>query len=180
MRIGLILVFTIFLLNSCKKKTPQVLQIGQKYQGGIVAYVDGTGLHGLIVADQDIQGTSSWGCQGILIGTSTAYGQGMSNTQKIVNACSDINTAARKCSDLIQGGYDDWFLPTLDELQWIYDNVHKKGLGNFTLDVPYASSTEAPVNWNSAVNIVRLHFAPGYTAYTPKGGTYSVRPCRYF
>lgn len=180
MRFILVLVSCLVLCNSCKKKSPVVIQVGQSYQGGIVAYVDGTGEHGLIVANQDIQGSSIWGCQGVLIGTSTSYGQGMINTQKIINACPDINIAARKCSDLIQGGYDDWFLPTLDELQWIYDNLHKKGLGNFTLDVPYASSSEAPNNWSSDVNIVRLHFAPGYTSYTPKIGAYSVRPCRYF
>lgn len=181
MRFILVLVSCLVLCNSCKKKSTLVLQVGQTYQGGIVAYVDGTGEHGLIVANQDIQGSSIWGCQGLLIGTSTSYGQGLINTQKIINACPDINIAARKCSDLIQGGYDDWFLPTLDEIQWMYDNLHKKGKGNFKQGI-YTCSSEANADpiWGPAINMVRFDFTNGSTAYTPKGGAWNVRPCRYF
>jgi hypothetical protein len=179
--VKLSLLLLLFVAFSCKKKSTASISVGQSYQGGIVAYVDGTGKHGLIVAKQDLSSTSIWGCQGSLIGTTNTYGQGNVNTQKIVAACADINTAARKCSDLIQDGYNDWFLPTLDELQWIYDNLHKKGIGNFAQGV-YASSSEAnsdPI-WGPTINMVRIDFSVGYSSYTPKGGLYNVRPCRYF
>ena len=47
--------------------------------------------------------------------TSTDFGAGESNTIEIVNNCSG-NTAAKYCNDLIENGYNDWFLPSLNEL----------------------------------------------------------------
>jgi len=166
----------------CKKNTPSTVQIviGQQYQGGLVAYVDASGQHGLIASNADLTPMSVWGCQGTLIGTSTIYGQGKINTDKIVSGCPDVNAAAKKCFDLIQDGYNDWFLPSLDELQLLYNNLHLKGKGNFVSSV-YASSTESnDITWGPAINIMRLDFGPGYTSGTPKQGTYYVRAVRYF
>ena len=47
--------------------------------------------------------------------TSTDFGAGETNTIEIVNNCSG-NTAAKYCNDLIENGYNDWFLPSLNEL----------------------------------------------------------------
>lgn len=171
----------LYTLTACSKNDKVTYKVGQSYGGGIVAYVDSSGQHGLIAANADLDGTSIWGCQNTLIGTSVNYGQGLLNTQKIVAGCSDVNSAARKCSDLILNGKDDWFLPTYDELVLLYDNLHKKGLGSFKPST-YASSSESyndPV-WGPSVNITRLDFSPGYSSFTPKVGFYNVRPCRYF
>ena len=170
-------------LTACSKNDKVTYKIGQSLAGGVVAYVDSTGQHGLIAANTDLVGTSIWGCQNTLIGTSRNYGQGLMNTQKIVSGCSDVNSAARKCSDLIIDGKDDWFLPTFDELVLLFNNLHKKGLGGFKPSI-YASSSEAnndPV-WGPSVNMIRMDFTGSSAGeqYTPKGGLYNVRPCRYF
>lgn len=40
------------------------------------------------------------------------------------------------------GGYDDWFLPSKDEMQEIHTNVHAYGLGNFKTSIKYFTSSE--------------------------------------
>ena len=92
--------------------------------------------------------------------TGTSIGTGKSNTQLLVNtmgketyasyAGSDKtgNYAARLCNNLSytvnEVTYDDWFLPSKDELNLIYVNLCKKGLGNFA-DGSYWSSSESNI-----------------------------------
>ena len=105
--------------------------IGDTLQGGIVFWLDGNG-GGLIAAPSD-QGQAEWGCFNINVpGTSTGFGTGAANTIAIVSAsCLPSNNAAVICSDLILGGNNDWFLPSRDELQQMYNNIGQgSSLGN--------------------------------------------------
>ncbi|MBI9103746.1 MAG: DUF1566 domain-containing protein [Spirochaetales bacterium] len=122
-------------------------EIGDSYAGGIVFYLDDTG-GGLVCAATD-QGTSiEWGGNGWSVGgTSTAVGTGAANTAAIVTAYGDTepysgltNYAAKLCSDLELNGYDDWFLPSKDELDLMYDNLKTQGLGGFASDSYWSSS----------------------------------------
>jgi predicted nucleic acid-binding Zn ribbon protein len=72
--------------------------------------------------------------------TGTAIGAGMSNTQKIVEIQGNGSYAAKLCSDLTQGGYSDWFLPSENELNLMYRILHLKGLGGFEPDEYWSSS----------------------------------------
>jgi hypothetical protein len=106
------------------------LVIGQNYEGGIIAYLDPTGLHGIIAApyNQNIGGVTypnlTWGCSGINISGAeySGYGDGYQNTIDITMGCSEINIAARICSDLNLNGYNDWYLPSTIELQYLQEN----------------------------------------------------------
>jgi hypothetical protein len=112
--------------------------IGQSYRGGIIFYIDGTGLNGLIAATSN-QVAAEWGCHGTLIGTSTEIGTGQANTTAIVNGCSQAGIAARICNDLELNGYSDWFLPSQDELNQMY--LQKTVIGGFSYTM-YSSSSE--------------------------------------
>jgi len=71
----------------------------------------------------------------------TAVGTGKVNTQKIVNVYGEGHYAAKLCSDLTEGGYSDWFLPSEGELSEMYKNLYLEGLGDFE-SYAYFSSSE--------------------------------------
>ena len=158
---------------------PQPLAIGDTYQGGIIFYLDGNG-GGLIAADSD-QSSAQWGCYEQSIGgTSSAVGTGAANTTAIVSGCSESYIAGWFCADLTLGGYTDWFLPSKDELNLMYDNIgpgDELGLGNFGDfdDDYYWSSTEQVGSFAWAQN-----FAGGYQGGLYKINTFSVRAVRAF
>ena len=164
------------LLIACDEEPK--FKVGQEYGGGIIFYVDKSGEHGLIAAKFD-QGQAEWGCQTIAItgADGEAIGTGLQNTIDIVNSCSEENIAARLCFNLVLNGYDDWFLPSKDELNQLY--LRKELVGGFATDItaPYWSSTEREI-YNSAW---RQTFANYFeqTAYD-KYNAYNVRAIRKF
>ena len=73
----------------------------------------------------------------VLIGTtSTEIGTGQDNTTKIINQSGHTNSAAKQCTDLIVNGYNDWYLPSLDEIGLMYSNLYLFGVGNFNFGDP--------------------------------------------
>lgn len=150
----------VILFISCKKEdnnptptptptpNPTTIAIGESYQGGKIAYIlqagdfgyDANVPHGLIAAPSD-QGIGQWGCYGIGIAGAygTYIGAGNQNTIAIMNGCSEASIAARRCGDLVLGGYSDWYLPSIDELNLLY--LNRVAIGGFAPNA-YWSSTE--------------------------------------
>jgi hypothetical protein len=88
--------------------------------GGIVFNVTPDGLHGLEAAPED-QPVAQWGCSGTdITGTLAAIGTGQANTAAIVAGCSDAGTAAKVADAYSMGPFDDWYLPSQDELNLMY------------------------------------------------------------
>ncbi|MCX7026723.1 MAG: DUF1566 domain-containing protein [Spirochaetes bacterium] len=73
--------------------------------------------------------------------TGAAIGTGKANTDTIVAATGSSGSAAQYCADLVYGGFDDWFLPSIDELALIYHNLKLNYKGNYS-NYYYWSSTE--------------------------------------
>ena len=121
--------------------------------GGIVFYITNGGLNGLEAAPVDQSNGVIWGCYGVDIAGAygTEVGTGNANTVAIVNGCSAPNFAAKAAADYIYNGYSDWFLPSKDELDLLYQQ--RNVVGGFTSN-SYWSSTENDVYgaWNKNFN----------------------------
>jgi hypothetical protein len=76
-------------------------------------------------------------------GTSIAVDTGKENTQIIMSwlrQSGEAGTAAQYCDSLEYGRFNDWFLPSKDELNLMYTNLRKKGLGDFEYTWYWSSS----------------------------------------
>ena len=141
-----------------------IYNLGDAVGGGIVFYVDCTGQHGLIAATTD-QGTAiPYGCEGTVTGAiGTAVYTGLANTNAILAACPTAGTAAQLCRSYNGGGYTDWYLPSIGELQLMYDN--RSVVPNLTTGVfTYWSSTEGGATIASG-----FFFYGGYSLAAMKG-----------
>ena len=126
------------------------------------------------------------------VGTSETIGTGKTNTTALVNAMGTLTYtsssgtikgtyAAKACDEhsLIKDGivYDDWFLPSREELDLMYTRLHKNGLGSFVYDYYcYWSSSELSDDGAWGQNFSNGDQSGSYYRY----GNHSVRPVRAF
>ena len=131
-------------------------------------------------APSDI-GNVMWGCAGFFMNqTSAAIGSGQQNTNAIISACGN-STAAALCANYTLNGADDWYLPSINELTLMFQNLWANGMGNFNApNGQYWSSTE---NSSAGSMIVSIDGAlpPNYAVTEDnKSFTDYIRPCRSF
>ncbi len=150
--------------------------------GGIVFYTKESYSNGwqcLEVAPVDTEWTNKeWGADGVNIdgAEGTAIGTGEQNTADIIACLGTGSTyAAQLCNGLTYGGYNDWFLPSKDELDQIYKNLHEADLGGFALD-NYWSSSELIIDDNVWIQ----YFVTGYQRDYGKGNSARIRAVRAF
>ncbi len=147
--------------------------IGESFAGGIIFYLNYSGQHGFIASPADYNTISEWGCTGSkLIDYASSNGSGQSNTSAIVNGCNSPYCAARICNDLVINYFDDWFLPSKDELDLMYQK--KSIIGGF-LNLNYWSSTEVDSN-----NAYSQNFNNGIQQVINKSSSNQVRAIRAF
>jgi hypothetical protein len=159
-----------------------IYEIGDNYQGGIIAYIfqlgDGNYIpgqfHGLIAAASDQSSAAEWGCSGTEIAGAdgVALGTGNQNTIDIMAGCATAGIAARICGDLVLNGYSDWFLPSRDELFKLY--FYRVAIGGFS-NSNYWSSSEIFTDGARYINFENGNLVTGF-----KYSTYYVRAIRAF
>jgi len=105
------------------------LVVGQAYQGGIIAYLNGTGDHGIIVGWTDETEGNIWGSNGAIGATAdTLYG-GIGPTNIIEGAWA--TSAGWDSRQLSIGGYFDWCLPTTNDWYAMQPNCITIGIDTF-------------------------------------------------
>ena len=188
---GILLMFT----SGCKKDNTasKLKATGDSYQGGKVAYIlqlgdagyDANVQHGLIAAPTDQSTGIQWynGTFTTTGATAQALGTGNANTNTIVASQGGGNYAAKLCADLVINGYSDWYLPSREELNKLYEN--RIAIGGFSTDVTPGSS----VYWTSSEGVsltppnngaFHVYFITGQNGGANKNQTFFVRAVRSF
>jgi len=114
--------------------------------GGIIFYDKGNNSGGwryLEVAPSDTERTAPMSNFGGDMFGDRKVGDGKENTNKFIlyfnRHGGGINTAPWICDDLTVNGFDDWYLPSPDELLYMYNNLYLKGLGDLRPTVYWSS-----------------------------------------
>lgn len=157
-------------------KQEPVYKVGDRGPaGGIVFHDKGRSSDGwryLEAAPGDQASSIPWGGSGTKIGgTDMVVGAGEANTRAIVERLGADAAAARVCDDMVLGGFDDWFLPSKEELVLLHGQ--RALVGGFK--GYYWSSTE-----DGADNAWDLTFTNGYQYSSPKTRYRAVRAIRAF
>jgi|GEM_PF-1850643 len=167
------------------------LRIGTPYQGGKIAYIFKPGelgyiegeTTGIIVSTSDDKEPADWGCNGNVINdaNNNVIGRGLQNSINILSGCKTPRIAAEKCDNFSINEYDDWFLPSIDELSKLFE--HRAIIGGFE-NTLYWSSTQVNATMAKAYN---FNFTPVSSAFggkeivdRGKSDKLKVRSIRYF
>lgn len=161
--------------------------VGELFGGGIVVSVwDTDGVqHGLIASLTNLSSGIPWTTSSNYsraIGTSArSFDDGFANTNAIVaQAGAGTDYAAGLCKAYNAGGYTDWYLPAMNELQQCYNSRQTintvLGSTNGFQSYLYWSSTESDYNGYAWTFIFFSGAADSYS----KSATYCVRAVRAF
>jgi len=124
----------------------------------------------LIASNSDLTAYARWGCTGTLLSgaSGTTLLTGNQNTLDIVAGCNQSGIAAKLCADysITTNGvtYNDWWLPSINELEKLYSN--RALIGGFNAPtVDYWSSSQGR---DKLAYVLRS--TTGGVSYTNKSG----------
>jgi len=136
---------------------------GLIHQGGYIFHIDSSTGTGMVCHPLEDSGPTHWNDfdnQAPELDLGSAIGTGEPNTIAIVTALGEDTYAARYAYDAQVSDLNDWFLPSIDELTAIYENLHLNGFDEVAGGLSYWSSTdETQYAWV-------IYFTNGNT-YTP-------------
>ena len=137
----------------------------------------------LEAASEDLANDYAWGPNGSY-GTETAIGKGKSNTDTLVAKKKANSTlsfpAAEECDKYTGGWYEDWFLPSFEELEEMYKNLKLKSKGGNWDGDYYWSSSEKDSEGNNLAYMQSFGDYESYSNVQARSEVRPVRPCRAF
>ncbi len=183
--------YALFCANATPGPAGPIHFIGELFGGGIVVSVYKTAgvEHGLIASLTDLSSGMPWATASYtslsVSGGATDPVDGLANSNAIVSDIGAGNTyAAGLCRASTVGGFNDWYLPAVFELQDCIDaaSIINRIIGNsngiyLALSPRYWSSTQTGPSgaWYQATSYLYLG---SYSTY--KNNTYRVRAVRRF
>jgi hypothetical protein len=159
--------------------------VGEFFGGGIVFYVWDDGQHGLISALQDLSAGAGWHTGPTSNTAANSFYEGPANTQNIISNQGGGNYAARLCAEFAGGGFTDWYLPSMWELDLLHQNAfvisHKLAKDGDPGSTPLMATASY---WSStqfdATLAYMLYFPEGVAYLDLKNVPYRVRAIRQF
>ena len=155
--------------------------VGQSALGGIIGYLLQPGdpgynaniQHGLVASTYDYPQSGQyadkveWGCFGTTIGnTDTVIGSGYQNTVNIIAGCGTPGTAAVLAKATTDGGYNDWYLPSKDELNVLI--INRNTIGGWNNNNYWTSSEADSINaWDQLQTPSNITQNADYKQYGP-------------
>jgi len=161
--------------------------IGEEYGGGVIFHLwkDNAGVeHGLIVALTDQSTSQAWSnVTSAEIGTSAQSSwDGLSNSNSIVGQAGHTSSAAKLCLDLVSGGQSDWYLPSIQELNMLWNNYYT--VSRALSQISGATQLSKSVYWSSSessnIYAWTFYFSYGDSNLYSKYNTNYVRAVRAF
>lgn len=161
--------------------------IGEQFGGGVIFHLfkDNAGVeHGLIVDKTDLSTAQAWSnIDQVLIGPAAQSNwDGLSNSNAIINQAGHINSAAALCLNSANGGQSDWYLPSVQELNMLWNNNYT--VSRAISQIAGATQLSAAFCWSSSESgydgAWTFAFSSGPAYNGNKGNTFYVRAVRAF
>ncbi|EAZ94967.1 Legionella vir region protein [Flavobacteria bacterium BAL38] len=162
--------------------------IGEEFGGGVVFHLwkDASGVeHGLIVDKTDLSTSQVWSnIDATLIGASAQSSwDGLSNSNAIVGQAGHTSSASALCLNSTNGGQSDWYLPSVQELNMLWNNYYT--VARSLTQISGATQLQPTFYWSSteygtsAAGYFFFDYGPASSSLN-KGTTYYVRAVRAF
>ena len=163
--------------------------IGEFYGGGIIVamwYYPKTIFNYLIMSLEDISAGSQW--SNVTNGTTNATSdfKGETNQTSILTQALHTTSAAKLCDDYTGGGFTDWYLPSVFEMNQAFNagSIIDTALGSDLLKGIYWTSTEVNAttaysySFTSGTQIIEWVAGLGVQKHSNKIETFKVRAFR--
>lgn len=155
------------------------LREGDPYNGGVIFSLDTDKKHGLISALSDLTTPSGdrfeYGPSDVF-SNATSMSDGLNNTL-LASATNGTSSATYLAKHYSGGGFSDWFLPSINELELL--KTKKDIVGGF-----YTTSSSLAMYWSSTESTITsaqgLNFAAMMGNPLPKYYAGRIRPIRKF
>ena len=159
--------------------------IGEFYGGGIIVAMwkyPSNVFNYLIMSSEDINSSATYSWSNILATASNATSEhnGSSNTNTIITQPGHLTSAAKVCDDYTGGGFTNWYLPSVTELNHGFNaaQIVDSSLGTDKITGSYWTSTEIDKNQVYSYDFNNTTDKRASINVVSKANTLKIRPFR--